>query len=531
VDLWWQTAVVYEIYPRSFQDSVGSGVGNLQGIIDRLEYLSGTLGVDAIWLGPFYPSPMADFGYDVRDFCDVDPLFGDLATFDQLVARAHDAGLRILVDFVPNHTSDQHPWFVESRASRHNPRRDWYVWRDPAPGGTPPNNWLSALGGAAWTLDHHTRQCYRHSFLPQQPDLNWRNPAVQAAIFDALRFWLERGVDGFRLDAVRFMLKDPLERDNPPNPSGLAQAHKHLGAYEAQLHVHDLGHADLHRIFRELRAFMDSFTPPRTTLAEMHVFDAAELAAYYGRALDELHMPTNFGLMKAPWTAAGVRAVVEGIEAALPAGAWPNWVLGTHDDRRLASRLGESQSRQAAVLLLTLRGSPTLYYGDELGMRDVEIPPDRWRDPWGRSEPELNRDGCRTPMQWSPVRAAGFSAGPEPWLPLETEFRIRNVATELATPDSPLNLYRRLLALRRRSAALRTGAYRSIVASPPECFAFERLHPTERALIAINFSAQPTAVEVAECAGRVAVSTHRSSEGRSIAGSLRLLPSEALVAV
>lgn len=531
MDLWWHTAVVYQIYPRSFQDSTGSGVGDLQGVTDRLEYLSDTLGVDAIWLGPFYPSPMADFGYDVSEYRDVDPMFGDLATFDRLIARAHGAGLKVLVDFVPNHTSDRHPWFLESRASRDNPRRDWYVWRDPKPGGAPPNNWLSAFGGPAWTFDDATGQYYRHSFLPQQPDLDWRTPAVQAAMLDIMRFWLERGVDGFRLDAVRFMLKDPLERDNPPNAEGVARVHKHLGAYDAQVHVHDQGHPDLHDLFRALREFLDAYDPPRMTLAEMHVFDGAELAAYYGRTLDGLHMPTNFGLMKAPWTAAGVRTVVDGIEAALPSGAWPNWVLGTHDDRRLATRLGEPGSRQAAVLLLTLRGSPTLYYGDELGMRDVAIPPERRRDPWGRSEPSLNRDGCRTPMQWSPEPAAGFTSGAESWLPVEPAFATRNVQTELGDPDSHLSLYRRLLALRRGSAALRGGAYRPLDPVPPECFVFERVRGTERVLVAVNFSAGPVSVDLPGFSGRVAVSTHHAREGNRVAGALHLLAHEALVAV
>lgn len=528
---WWETAVVYQVYPRSFQDTTGDGVGDLQGILAGLGYLSGTLGVDALWVGPFYPSPMADFGYDVSDFRDVHPTFGDLATFDRLVARAHEAGLRLIIDFVPNHTSDRHPWFLESRSSRGNPRRDWYVWRDPGPDGSPPNNWLSVFGGSAWEMDGRTGQYYLHTFLKQQPDLNWRDPALREAMYDNLRFWLDRGVDGFRLDAVLFMLKDPAERDNPPNPGGSRHMHKPLGAYERQLHAYDQGHPDVHGVFRQMRALLDGYEPPRMALGEMHVFEPRGLASYYGRDLDELHMPTNFALLKAPWTAAGVRGVVDGLEAAIPSGAWPNWVLGTHDDRRLASRLGEAESRQAAVLLLTLRGSPTLYYGDELGLREVEIPPDQQKDPWARAEPDLGRDGCRTPMQWSPEPAAGFTAAAEPWLPVADDYAERNVESQLLDPDSHLQLYRRLLRLRRASTALRRGSYRPLDPVPPACFAFERAGGGQRVRVALNFSSEPVALEHPEMVGRVGVSTRRAREGEAVEGALDLRPHEAVVVV
>ena len=528
---WWQTAVVYQVYPRSFKDTTGNGVGDLQGIIDKMDHLSDTLGVDAIWMSPFYPSPMADFGYDVSDYRDVHPMFGDLATFDRLVARAHHAGLKVIIDFVPNHSSDQHPWFIESRSSCENPRRDWYVWRDPKPDGSPPNNWLSAFGGSAWELDDRTGQYYLHSFLKEQPDLNWRNPAVKAAMFDVMRFWLDRHVDGFRLDAVLFMMKDPAERDNPPNRDGSQHMHKSLGAYESQMHLHDQGHADVHQVLRDMRALLAEYEQPRMALAEMHVFDWNELGSYYGKDLDELSMPTNFGLLKAPWTAAGIRGVVDGLEAALPTGAWPNYVLGTHDDQRLATRLGEHGSRQAAVLLLTLRGSPTLYYGDELGVREADIPPDRQQDPWGVNEPTLGRDGCRTPMQWSPDPAAGFTSAHEPWLPVGSDCAMRNVQSQLMDPDSHLNLYRRLLALRRGSAALRTGSYLPVDPVPPECFVFERSQGSERVLVAINFAAAPLSIDTAGIAGRIAVSTQRVNEGNEVRGTLRLLPYEAVVVV
>ncbi len=526
---WWQAAVIYEIYVRSFQDTTGNGVGDLQGIIDRLPYVAGTLGIDAVWLTPFYPSPMADFGYDVSDYRDVHPLFGDLPTFDRLVARAHALGLKVLVDFVPSHSSDQHPWFEESRSARDHPRRDWYVWRDPGPDGAAPNNWLSVFGGSAWELDGRTGQYYRHSFLKAQPDLNWRHPGLRAAMLDTMRFWLERGVDGFRLDAVQFLLKDPAERDNPLNDERAPPAHKPLGAFDSQVHLYDVAHPDIHDIFRDMRALVEAYEPPRMTLGEVHVYDPVELGKYYGARLDGLHMPTNFGLFKVPWTAAGVRRIVDGIERSLPTGAWPNYSLGNHDDPRLATRLGEHGSRQAAVLLLTLRGTPILYYGDEIGMREASVPLDQRQDPWGITEPELGRDGCRTPMQWSAEPSAGFTPTTHPWLPVSDDYAERNVEAQRRDPDSLLNLYRRLLALRRRSAALQTGTYRPVDPVPDDCLVFQRSRGAERALVAVNFAAEPRAVEVGGSTGRIAVSTHRAREGREIRDGIRLQPHEALV--
>ena len=529
--VWWQTAVVYHIYPRSFKDTTGNGIGDLQGIIEKVPYLSDTLGVDAFCLSPFYPSPMADFGYDVSDYRDVHRMFGDLSTFDRLVARAHDTGLRVIIDFVPNHSSNRHPWFFESRCSRENPRRDWYVWRDPKPDGSPPNNWLSVFGGSAWELDDRTGQYYLHSFLKEQPDLNWRNPAVKAAMFENMRFWLDRDADGFRIDTALFLMKDPAGRDNPPNVAGGQHLHKPLGAYDTQIHVHDQGHCDVHQLFREMRALLEEYDPPRMAFGEMHIFDWDQLSSYYGEELDELNMPTNFGLLHTSWSASGIRRVVEGVEAAIPRGAWPHYLLGTHDDARLASRLGERGSRQAAVLLLTLRGSPTLYYGDEIGMREAEFPQDRRKDPWGMAEPSLGRDGCRTPMRWSAGPAGGFTPGGEPWLPVGDDYAARNVRSQLLDPDSHLSLYRRLLSLRRGSAALRTGSYRPVDRVPPDCFVFERSQGIERVLVAINFSARPRSVNTPEFAGRVAVSTHRAGEGRKVTHTLHLLPHEGIVAV
>ena len=464
---WWQSGVVYQIYPRSFRDSNGDGTGDLVGVREKIEYLSETLGVDALWLSPFYPSPMADFGYDVADYTDVDPLFGTLADIDALIAAAHERDIAVIIDFVPNHSSDQHPWFRASRSSRTDPKRDWYVWRDPKQDGSPPNNWLANFGGSAWQWDDATSQYYLHSFLPEQPDLNWRNPELKAAMFDTLRFWLDRSVDGFRIDVAHAIMKDPDLRDNPPNPDVGHGLHKSLGAYDAQLHIHDKGHPDVHGVYRELRALLDAYGAerPRVAIGGIHIFDWAEWARYYGAALDELHLPFNFGLLGVHWSAQAVRRVVDGLEAALPAGAWPNYVLGNHDEPRIASRIGRDNAPLAMMLLLTLRGTPTLYYGDELGMRDVPIPLEREQDPWGKRVPGLGlgRDPERTPMQWDASPHAGFCAPDvEPWLPVSDDAARVNVAVELADSGSMLTLTRRLLALRRATPALAHGGYRPI---------------------------------------------------------------------
>jgi alpha-glucosidase len=535
--LWWQTGVIYQVYPRSFKDASGNGVGDLKGIISKLDYLVHTLGVDAIWLSPFYPSPMADFGYDVADYAGVDPLFGDQPTLDELVARAHQHHLRIIIDLVPNHSSDQHPWFLESRSSRRNPKRDWYFWADPKPDGSPPNNWLSAFGGLAWEWDENTGQYYLHTFLKEQPDLNWRNPAVKEAMFGVVRFWLDRGVDGFRVDVAHLIMKDPELRDNPPNPHPEKRHYKFRDEYEAQLHVHDKGHPDVHQVYREFRQILDEYDKdcPRMSVGEIHIFDWDEWATYYGDPASgrgELHMPFNFQLLNIDWTAQAVRRVVDGQEAALPAGAWPNYVLGNHDEPRLTSRYGKEQARLAAMLLLTLRGTPTLYYGDEIGMVDVPIPPERQQDPWGLRVPGMGRDPCRTPMQWTPGPNAGFSAPDtsELWLPLADDYRETNVERELADPASVLNLYRRLLALRKANPALHRGTYRPVEETPQECYVYLRQAAEQRFAIALNFSVRPQRVTIpGEAEGRIVLSTTLDREERTRLDDLAVRAHEGLV--
>jgi alpha-glucosidase len=538
--LWWQRGVIYQIYPRSFLDTTGNGVGDLQGVIDKLDYLNDStpesLGVDAIWLSPFYPSPMADFGYDVADYCDIHPLFGDLATFDRLVAEAHRRGIRIIIDWVPNHSSDQHPWFIESRSSRHNPKRDWYVWRDPKPGGGAteqhrlPNNWLSVFGGSAWEWDEATGQYYLHSFLKEQPDLNWRNPDVKETMFDVIRFWLERGVDGFRIDVAHYIMKDPDMRDNPPNPHPQGFLKRPPREYDKFLHLYDKGHSDVHAVLREFRQLLDAYSAeqPRYSVGEIHIFDWQEWASYYGAKLDELHMPFNFYLLNVAWNASEVRQVVDSLEAAVPPGAWPNYVLGNHDHGRIASRYGEAQARIAAMLLLTLRGVPTLYYGDEIGMADVPIPLERQQDPFGIREPGFGRDPNRTPMQWDDGSNAGFSDS-EPWLPIAEDYAAWNVAVQSDDPTSILNLYRRLLWYRRKSPALYGGSYQPLDADD-DCFVYLRSAGDERCLVALNFTADQRRLSVPGAgAGRVIISTHMDREEEVSLSDLQLRSDEGII--
>ena len=485
--LWWKTGVVYQIYPRSFQDSNADGIGDLQGVINRLDYLAKTLGVDAIWLSPFYPSPQADFGYDVSDYCNVDPVFGDLAIFDRLLTEAHERGLKVIIDIVPNHTSDQHPWFIESRSSRDNPKRDWYTWRDAKPDETPPNNWLAVFGGSSWEWDATTSQYYLHSFLKEQPDLNWRNPEVRQAMMAVYKFWLDRGVDGFRIDVAHYIMKDPELKDNPVNRDPSHGELKPTGDYGKLLHLYDKGHPDVHEVYRDLRQILDSYNPPRYSVGEIHIADWNTWATYYGQKDDELHMPFNFALLVAPWKATVFRKIVETVEKVTPPWGWPNYVLGNHDEPRLAGRYGHEKARQAAMLLLTLRGTPTLYNGDEFGQVNVPIPLEEQKDPWGKRVPGTGRDQNRTPNQWTPGPNAGFTpAGVTPWLPVAEDYKTVNMETELEDPKSMLNLYRKLLAFRKQSKALQSGSYQSIDPVPQDCFAYLREYEKEKIITVLN---------------------------------------------
>ncbi|MBV8805247.1 MAG: DUF3459 domain-containing protein, partial [Sinobacteraceae bacterium] len=519
-----QRAIVYQIYPRSFQDSNNDGIGDLPGIARRLAYLK-ELGVDTIWLSPIFPSPQHDFGYDITDYTGIDAIFGTLEDFDQLLAAAHDHGLKVLLDLVPNHTSDQHPWFHASRSSRADPKRDWYIWRDPRPGGGPPNNWLSQFGGSAWEFDTTTGQYYYHAFLREQPDLNWRNAKVREAVHDVMRFWLARGVDGFRVDVIWHLLKDDQFRDNPINPNWTADQ----PASGRLLPVYTTDLPEVHDVIAGLRGVVDEFDT-RVLIGEIYL-PLERLVAYYGRDLGGVHLPFNFALLRAPWHARTIAQLVDEYELLLPTGGWPNWVLGNHDFPRIATRVGREQARVAAMLLLTLRGTPTIYYGDELGMTQVSVPADRVSDPLERNMPGfgLGRDGARTPMQWNGGAFGGFSRQ-EPWLPLADDFSIRNVFNQAQNEASILNLYRRLISLRRRTPALVVGSYHRIT-TEGDVLVFVRQEGRDKVLVALNFGSSGATVDVGQKGplGRILLSSGGNRDGEPVGSRFELHGNEGLV--
>ena len=501
---WWKSAVVYQLYPRSFAGS-GGRVGTLEGIRAHLDHLE-WLGVDAVWLSPFFRSPMADFGYDVADYCDVDPLFGTLADFDRLLADAHRRGLRVLIDWVPNHTSDQHPWFVEARASRDSLKRDWYVWRDGSPD-QPPNNWAATfVDGPAWTWDDATGQWYLHCFLPQQPDLNWGNPEVVEAMHGVVRFWLDRGVDGFRIDVVQCMGKRPDLPDDPAEVVGIP----HSALNDCP---------ETHPLLRDLRRLFDSYPGDRMMVGEVYLLSTALVAKYYG-AGDELHLAFNFPPLHAPWDAGAWHKRIERVVAELdPIDAWPTWVLSNHDNRRHRTRYGgsEARARAAAVLLLTLRGTPFLYQGEELGLEDATVPPERRVDPGGR-------DGCRAHIPWTGATDHGWGVD-DPWLPWPPESSSRDVQDLRADDASILHLYRRLLCARHDSAALRTGSFRLLPASVG-ALAWEREADGDRRLVAVNFT--DAAVDIA-LSGDWVVEVASDGRGEGDRATGRLAPDQAVL--
>jgi alpha-glucosidase len=521
---WWQRGVVYQVYPRSFQDSNGDGVGDLKGIQERLDHLV-DLGVDALWISPIYPSPMADFGYDVSDYKDVHPLFGNLADFDALVAAAHAHGLKVILDFVPNHTSDRHPWFIESRSSRENAKRDWYVWRDGKPDGSVPNNWISEFGGPAWTWDETTSQYYYHAFLKEQPDLNWRNADVRDAMLDVLRFWLDRGVDGFRVDAIHHLIEAEHLRDNPLNPDwreGQSPARRLARLYS-------LDQEETHDAIAAMRALTDTYED-RVLIGEASL-PIDQLMAYYGDEAPGFHLPFNFHLIKTAWEPDAIAALIEQYECALADGKerWPNWVLGNHDRSRVATRIGAAQARVAAMLLLTLRGTPTIYQGEEIGMEDVPIPTQAVCDPWEKNVPGLGlgRDPERTPMQWDASEGAGFTNG-DPWLPLSGDHAVLNVKQQRSEARSMLSLYRALLALRRAEPALSIGVHVKAEAIG-SVLTYRRFHAGRWITVALNFSDQPQTLKNGADAHDVLISTHLDRATRESGDTLKLRPNEGIV--
>jgi len=517
---WWRAGVLYQIYPRSFADSNGDGHGDLQGVIDHLDHLE-WLGIDGIWLSPINTSPQADWGYDVADYEGIEPDFGGIDELDRLVAEAGERGIRVLMDLVPNHTSDRHAWFVDARSSRKAEHRDWYVWADAKPDGSPPNNWRSSFGGSAWTWDEATGQYYLHNFLAEQPDLNWWNLDVGSAFESIIRFWLDRGVAGFRIDVAHALVKDRSLRDDS---LALETDHERIRAHGTRSDF-SMNRPEAHDVLRRWRAIVDSYDEPaRVLLGETWVWDLEALARFYGSTDDELHLGLNIPFEHST-PGPDMRGIVEATEGVLPSHAWPLWNGSNHDAGRFPTRWcdgDERRSRAALVILLTLRGAPLLYYGDEIGMRDVEIPRDRLKDPVGiRHWPEnRGRDGGRTPMQWT--RAGGFTrAGVEPWLPMGAA-ETRNVADQREDRGSMLHLCRDLIALRRDREDLHAGAYEALE-GPEGVWVWRRGAST---LVAVNYGDERSQLSAG---GKILIGTERSRDGERVDGAVRLDPWEAVV--
>ncbi|PWK84703.1 alpha-glucosidase family protein [Fulvimonas soli] len=531
---WWRGAVIYQIYPRSFQDTDGDGVGDLPGIIERLDYVAG-LGVDAIWIAPFFTSPMADFGYDIADYRDVDPLFGTLADFDRLLAKAHALGLKVMIDQVLSHTSAEHAWFRESRQSRGNPKADWYVWADAREDGTPPNNWLSLFGGSAWQWEPRRGQYYLHNFLTQQPDLNFHNPAVRAAILDGVKFWLDRGVDGLRLDAINFCFHDAQLRDNPPKPpqARVGRGFSPDNPYAFQYHWYNNTQPENLGFLEELRALLDRY-PDVAALGEISSEDSLATMAEYTRGR-RLHMGYSFELLTDDFSAGYIRGTVERLEAQMGEG-WPCWAISNHDVARVLSRWGGARpsarlANQFTALVCSLRGSVCVYQGEELGLTEAEVPFEALQDPYGIAFwPNFKgRDGCRTPMPWTADGAnAGFSRG-TPWLPVPPEHRALAVDAQEADPRSALHGFRAFLRWRHTQPALREGAIRFLDTAEP-VLAFVRSVAGQELLVAFNLSGEPVELELPLEAPPAALDGHGLLQGALDGRRLRLPGSGSLFA-
>jgi alpha-glucosidase len=487
---WYANGIVYQIYPWSFKDGNDDGIGDLEGIISKLDYLAGdrdSLGVDAIWLCPIYPSPMKDFGYDVADYYGIDPRFGTLDTFDRLIKECSKRGLKVIMDLVTNHTSSEHPWFKESRSSRKNPKRDWYVWRDPKANGAPPNNWISVSGGPAWTFDEPTGQYYLHNFLKEQPDLNWRNPAIKAEMRKVIRFWLNRGVAGFRVDAMSHFVEDSQLRDDPANPlysPGVDNPYKQF------VHTYSDNQSENADIVKflcdEVAEFKNTFIVTESYLGLI------DLMKMYKAVPVANHAPFNFNFLDLPWSAREYKAFIDAFDALVGPHRIATYVFGNHDQRRLASRLGEKRSRVAAMIMLTLRGMPFMYYGDEIGMKDINLAPEDFRDGFATATatPSASRDLERSPMQWSAEPHAGFSKA-EPWLPVPNDYSYINVEWEQTDKFSLLNLYRTLIRLRKAHPELRFGSYESYRTSSQDVLLYSRYYLGKKMYVMINFSDAP----------------------------------------
>ncbi len=494
--VWWKTTVIYQCYPRSFKDSDGDGSGDLVGILNKLDYLHDA-GINAIWLNPIFKSPQKDNGYDVSNYMDIDPLFGTMGNLTALIEELHSRGMHLILDFVPNHTSDEHAWFVESRKSLDNPKRNWYVWANASDDGGPPNNWFSLFGGPAWTYDNTTGQYYLHQFSEFQPDLNYHNVEVQGAMEDVINFWFDLGVDGFRIDAVIYLLEDPNLGDEAPDPT-----FNHTGidcspdsndtrCYASLIHNRTKDYPGIHSIIKNWRKIADNYTD-RFLVGE--TTDPVDVVmTYYGQNNDEFHFPFNFLLLfNTNWTGTAVSEIVYNWTSAMPEGAWPNWVLGNHDNPRIANQAGNYLARALNILLLTLPGTPTTYYGEEIFMTDVTVPPDKRQDKYE------GRDEERTPMQWDTSDNAGFTeSGVTPWLPVATNYTTYNVEVESANSSSMLSLYKRTLNLTTLNEAFRFAEYEEVL-NNTDIFAYRRFHngTKNEFIVIVNFSPSSSTVDL-----------------------------------
>ena len=524
-DSWWRSGILYQIYVRSFADSDGDGVGDLRGLLDRMEYLS-WLGVDGIWLSPINPSPNADWGYDVADYRAVEPAYGTLADLDEVVAAATSIGIQVLIDLVPNHSSDQHPWFVESRSSKDAGRRDFYVWADPQPDGSPPNNWVGCFGGPAWTFDDSTGQYYLHNFLPQQPDLNWWCQDVRSAFDDIVRFWWDRGIAGFRIDVCNMIIKDVHLRDNPPATGDDPFIMQMFG----QRPEYTSNRPEVHDVLKRWRQLANTYDPPRVLLGETNVESLETLASFYGNGDDELSLSFNFPFLESPFEAGPLRAIVEKTESLLPAGSWPVWTGSNHDVSRLATRWAAGDPRKvkaALLMLMTLRGTPVLYQGDEIGLTDGELSHEDVLDPVGlRFWPAYQgRDPERTPMPWTNGPNGGFSSpGSSPWLRMPDPSTC-NVSDQREAPDSVLCFVHDLITFRRQSQDLMSGDYQSLPC-PDHAWVWRRGSST---VVALNLSDTPTEVDLSDSTHHLALSTDRPPISNPRGGHFLLQPWEAAI--
>lgn len=525
--LWWRDGVIYQIYPRSFVDSNGDGIGDLEGIRSRLDYLQ-DLGVDAIWLSPINPSPDVDFGYDVSDYLDINPKFGTMSDFERLASDAHDRGIHIILDLVLNHTSDQHPWFQESRSSIDNSYRNWYLWRDPAPGGKPPSNWTSIFGGSGWEFDEKTGQYYYHMFYREQPDLNWRNPDVRQEMLNVFHFWAQHGADGFRLDVFNMFFKHP---DFPDNPTRFG-----LRGFDRQEHVNDCDRPEMIPLVEEIRQILDGY-PQRYAVGETFIASPKKAAMYC--AAGRLHAAFDFTFLGCPWNPARFLNAIQHWDSALESDSWPTYVLNNHDNRRTATRYGQGEDDErlkvAAALLLTLRGTPFLYYGEEIGMRDIPVHRGESQDPIGKHFWPFHkgRDGCRSPMQWDASLNASFSEA-KPWLKVNDNYRHRNVEVQGSNPDSLYHFYRKLIQIRRDLPALRSGMFLPLTYEPQRLLAYLRQENKQTVLVALNFGKRPVNFalggQVRTTSWKLILSNKRDSLPAVIKGNLlRLEGNEALI--